>query len=348
MPKMILDFRSDTVTKPTPQMRESMAYAEVGDDVYQEDPTVNRLQTMAAEMTGQEAGLYVSSGTMGNLTSILSHCQRGDEIIVGKKAHIFLYEATGAAALGGVNIQTIPNQEDGTFSLDDLRSAIRPEDPHQPITKLVSIENTHNRCNGVSLSPEYTEQISLFAKHHGLVFHIDGARIFNAAIDQKVPVSELTKHADSITFCLSKGLSAPVGSVICGSQAFINKAHRIRKQLGGGMRQAGIIAAAGIVALETMVDRLAEDHQNARMLAEGLATIPGLQVDLSNQHTNMVYLSLSNDVPLTLSELRDLLEKFGLLVGGGSDRIRMVTHSGVDKTSVEIAIDLIKTNLTVS
>ena len=348
MSKTFLDFRSDTVTKPTPQMRESMAYAEVGDDVYQEDPTVNRLQAMAAEMTGQEAGLFVSSGTMGNLTSILSHCQRGDEIIVGKKAHIYLYEATGAAALGGVNIQTIPNQEDGTLSWDDLQSAIRPDDPHQPITRLVSIENTHNRCNGISLSPEYTEQISLFAKEHNLVFHIDGARIFNAAIDQNVPVSELTKHANSITFCLSKGLSAPVGSVICGSEAFIQRAHRIRKQLGGGMRQAGIIAAAGIVALQTMVDRLGEDHQNARLLAEGLATIPGLLIDLENQHTNMVYFSLSDDAPLTLSKLRDLLKEEGLLVGGGSDRIRMVTHSNVDKMSVERAIDLIKTNLTIS
>ena len=348
MSKTILDFRSDTVTKPTPQMRESMAYAEVGDDVYQEDPTVNRLQTLAAEMTGQEAGLYVSSGTMGNLTSILSHCQRGDEIIVGKKAHIYLYEATGAAALGGINIQTIPNQEDGTLSLEDIKSAIRPDDPHQPITRLVSIENTHNRCNGASLSPEFTKNVSLFAKKHDLVFHIDGARIFNAAIDQKVPVSELTKHADSVTFCLSKGLSAPVGSVICGSEVFIRKAHRIRKQLGGGMRQAGIIAAAGVIALETMVERLAEDHQNARLLAEGLSTIPGLLIDLENQHTNMVYFSLSQEVRFTLSELRDLLQEKGLLVGGGSDRIRMVTHSGVDKTSVETAIDLIKTNLAVS
>ena len=348
MSKNILDFRSDTVTKPTPKMRESMAYAEVGDDVYQEDPTVNRLQALAAEMTGQEAGLYVSSGTMGNLTSILSHCQRGDEIIVGKKAHIYLYEATGAAALGGINIQTIPNQEDGTLSLEDVQNAIRPDDPHQPITRLVSIENTHNRCNGASISPGYTEQISLFAREHNLVFHIDGARIFNAAIDQKVPVSELTRHADSVTFCLSKGLTAPVGSVICGSEAFIQKALRIRKQLGGGMRQAGIIAAAGIVALETMVDRLAEDHQNARILAEGLATIPSLQINLENQHTNMVYFSLSNEISLTLAELRGSLKEAGLLVGGGSDRIRMVTHSGVDKTDVERAIQLIKTNLTVS
>lgn len=348
MSKTILDFRSDTVTKPTPQMREAMAYAEVGDDVYQEDPTVNRLQAMAAEITGQEAGLFVSSGTMGNLTSILTHCQRGDEIIVGKKAHIFLYEATGAAALGGVNIQTIPNREDGTFSIEDMENAIRPEDPHQPITKLISIENTHNRCNGVALSPEYTEQISVFAKEHDLAFHIDGARIFNSAVSQNVPVSALTKHADSVTFCLSKGLSAPVGSVICGSEVFIQKAHRIRKQLGGGMRQAGIIAAAGIVSLESMVDRLEEDHQNAKLLAEGLAAIPGLLVDLENQHTNMVYFSLSNEVPLTLSKLRDLLNEAGLLVGGGNDRIRMVTHSGLDKTSVECAIDLISANIAVS
>jgi threonine aldolase len=346
MTQAILDFRSDTVTKPTPQMREAMAKAEVGDDVYQEDPTINQLQELAAKVTGKEAGLFLPSGTMGNLTSLLSHCQRGDEIIVGRKAHIFLYEATGAAALGGINIQTIPNQKDGTFSLEDMHSAIRPEDPHQPTTRLISIENTHNRCDGASISPHYIEQVSEFAKKHNLYFHIDGARIFNAAIDQNVPVEELTKPADSITFCLSKGLSAPVGSVLCGSKKFIQKALRIRKQLGGGMRQAGIIAAAGIVALSTMVERLSVDHQNARILAEGLAKIPGILIDLENQHTNMVYFRLTDELPLTLPELSNLLKEQGLLVGGGKDRIRMVTHAWVDETSVTRAVDLIKTTLT--
>lgn len=338
-----LDFRSDTVTKPTPEMRGAMAKAVVGDDVYQEDPTINRLQEMAAEITGQQAGLFVPSGTMGNLASILAHCQRGNEIIVGKKAHIFLYEAAGAAALGGVNIQTIPNQPDGTLLFEDIEQAIRPDDPHQPITALISIENTHNRCNGISVTPNYTARISEFAKRHGLKFHIDGARIFNAAVDQNIPVETLTKHADSVTFCLSKGLSAPVGSVICGSKEFIQKAHRTRKQLGGGMRQAGVLAAAGIVALETMVDRLADDHRNAQLLAKGISTIEGINCNPAAQYTNMVYFSLAEDVPFSLNELRKKLAKYGLLVGGGSDRVRMVTHAWVDEKDVKQAINIIKT-----
>lgn len=346
MPQALLDFRSDTVTMPTPEMREAMAQAKVGDDVYQEDPTVINLQELAAEKTGMEAGLFVPSGTMGNLTSILAHCQRGHEIIVGNKAHIFLYEATGAAALGGVNIQTVPNQDDGTISFEDLEGAVREDDPHQPISRLISLENTHNRCNGVSLTPKYIEQVSKFAKQHNLLFHIDGARIFNAAVDQNVRVSDFSRHADSVTFCLSKGLSAPVGSVICGPKSFIQKAHRIRKQLGGGMRQAGIIAAAGIVALNHMVDRLVDDHQNAKLLAEGLSRIPGIEMNLANQHTNMVYFKLSSEIPLTLAELSNRLKLKGLLVGGGKERIRMVTHAWVDKTSVEQAIFHIHSTLT--
>ncbi len=346
MTQATLDFRSDTVTKPTPEMREAMAKAEVGDDVYQEDPTINHLQELAAEITGMEAGLFVPSGTMGNLTSILSHCQRGDEIIVGRKAHIFLYEAAGAAALGGINIQTIPNQKDGTLAFEDLEAAIRPEDPHQPVTRLVSLENTHNRCDGSSLSPQYIKEVADFAHQHHLKFHLDGARIFNAAIDQNVAVAELTKNADSVTFCLSKGLSAPVGSVICGSKDFINRALRTRKQLGGGMRQAGIIAAAGIVALNSMVDRLIEDHQNAKLLAEGLANIPGIEIDLENQHTNMVYFSLSQHFPISLRELTKRLKEQGLLVGGESHRIRMVTHAWVDKTDINQALDIINLILT--
>ena len=346
MSETILDFRSDTVTKPTAQMREAMAKAEVGDDVYQEDPTVNRLQDLAAELTGKESGLFVPSGTMGNLTSILSHCQRGDEIIVGRKAHIFLFEATGAAALGGVNIQTVPNEKDGTILIENLKNAIRPDDPHQPISRMIGLENTHNRCDGASLSPEYVLKVSQFARENNLILHIDGARIFNAAIDQNVPVSELTKPADSVTFCLSKGLSAPVGSVICGPKPFIQKARRIRKQLGGGMRQAGVIAAAGIVALTNMVDRLAEDHQNARILAEGLANIPGIKIDIENQHTNMVYFGLSDNTFGTLSEFRSLIKHQGLLVGGDNDRIRMVTHVWVDKQSVKKALNIIQETLT--
>ena len=336
-----LDFRSDTVTKPTEEMRRAMAAAPVGDDVYKEDPTVNQLQELAAEMTGKEAGLLVPSGTMGNLASILAHCQRGEEIIVGNRAHIFLFEAAGAAALGGVNIQTIPNQPDGTLDFEDLQYAVRPEDEHQPVTRLVGLENTHNRCNGFSLTPEYTHEAANFAHSRGLILHLDGARIFNAAVDQGVPVSTLTAPVDSLTFCLSKGLSAPMGSVICGSKEFIHKAHRIRKQLGGGMRQAGIIAAAGIISLNSMVERLEEDHTNARQLAEGLAEIKGIDFDLESQHTNMVYFNLKTS-EMSLDELREKLAVEGLLVGGGRHRIRMVTHAGVKLDDVKSALQIIK------
>ncbi len=337
-----IDFRSDTVTLPTDEMRAAMAVAPVGDDVYKEDPTVNKLQQLSASITGKEAAIFVPSGTMGNLASLLAHCQRGQEIIVGRKAHIFLYEAAGAAALGGINIQTIPNHEDGTLKLEDISAAIRPDDEHQPITRLVAIENTHNRCNGISLTPEYTRQVGELVHSRGLILHIDGARIFNAAVDLGVEVAELAGPADSITFCLSKGLSAPVGSMICGSEEFIYKVHRVRKQLGGGMRQAGILAAAGIIALENMVERLQEDHRHARALAQGLADIPGIVIDLDTQHTNMVYFSLEADAPFTLGEFREKLQGAGLQVGGGSDRIRMVTHAWVDEAEVQQAIKIIR------
>jgi threonine aldolase len=341
----ILDFRSDTVTKPTSEMREAIAHAAVGDDVYGEDPTINELQALAARMTAKEAALFVPSGTMGNLTSILSHCQRGEEIIVGRKAHIFLYEAAGASALGGININTIPNQNDGTLLFSDIEKAIRPDDEHQPITRMVALENTHNRCDGVSLSQEYTEDLSEFVHSKGLKLHIDGARIFNAAVDLSVPVHKLTEPADSITFCLSKGLSAPVGSLICGPHSFIKKAHRVRKQLGGGMRQAGILAAAGILALENMVARLEEDHKRAQVLAKGLAKIEGIKLDLQNQHTNMVYFSLEEENNLSLTELRKRLEEKSLLVGGGSDRIRMVTHAWITDKDVISAIEIVNSVL---
>ncbi|HKJ27484.1 MAG TPA: low-specificity L-threonine aldolase [Anaerolineales bacterium] len=337
-----LDFRSDTVTKPTPEMREAMYQAAVGDDVYGEDPSINMLQELAADMTGKEAALFVPSGTMGNLASILSHCKRGEEIIVGRKAHIFLFEAAGASALGGVNINTIPNQPDGKLSLEDIEQAIRPDDVHQPITKLVAMENTHNRCNGASLSQSYTENLAEYVHSRGLKLHIDGARIFNAAVDQNISVKNLASPADSITFCLSKGLSAPVGSLICGSQEFIKTAHRVRKQLGGGMRQAGIVAAAGIVALESMTDRLRDDHRRAKSLAQGLSTIPQVVIELENQHTNMVYFSLEPELGVSLSTLRNSLHEKGLFIGGGSDRIRMVTHYWITDASVQQALELIE------
>jgi len=268
------DFRSDTTTHPTEKMRQAMASAEVGDDVYGEDPTVNALEQKAARMLGKECGLFVTSGTMGNLLAVLAHCARGEEAIMGTQGHTFLHEAGGVSALGGVVIHTVPNQPDGTIALKDLENALRnPEDVHEPISRLVILENTQNACGGVPLSLEYTESVAAFARKHGLLLHLDGARIFNAAVALGLPASRLAEPADSVTFCLSKGLCAPVGSVLCGDAAFISKARRLRKMLGGGMRQAGIIAAAGIVALDEMVDRLAEDHHRAALLAEGLRGI---------------------------------------------------------------------------
>lgn len=335
----IIDLRSDTVTQPTPAMRQAMAQAPVGDDVYGEDPTVNRLQIVAAEMLGKAAGLFVPSGTMGNLASILAHCNRGDEVILGDKAHTFLYEAGGISALGGVHSRQVPNQPDGTLALEAIAAAIRPDDPHHPITRLITIENTHNRCGGVALTVEYTQAVGRLAHERGLLLHIDGARLFNAAVAQGVSARSLAEPSDSISICLSKGLSAPVGSVICGSEAFIHRAHRIRKQLGGGMRQAGILAAAGIIALESMVERLAEDHARARRLAEGLAQIPGIILDPAIPQTNMVFLNLAEEVPFTSAQVAEKLAQRGIKVGPtGSRRFRLVTHGWIDDPAIEEVI----------
>ena len=283
----IVDLRSDTVTLPSDPMREAMFHAELGDDVFGEDPTVNRLEQMAAERVGKEAALLVVSGTMGNLASILTHCRRGEEAILGDRAHTFIYEAGGISALGGIHPHTVPNQPDGTLRLEDIEAAIRPDNVHFPRTRLICLENTHNRCYGAPLSPEYMAAVGQLARRHNLAIHLDGARIFNAAAALGVDVRELTRHVDSLSFCLSKGLAAPVGSVICASKTFIAEARRARKVLGGGMRQAGVLAAAGIVALDTMIDRLREDHDNAMRLARGIARIDGLSLDLgvrSHQH----------------------------------------------------------------
>jgi threonine aldolase len=332
-----IDLRSDTVSHPTPAMRQAMAQAEVGDDVYGEDPTVNRLQEMAAERMGKEAGLFVPSGTMGNLAAILTHCQRGDEVILGNKSHTFLYEAGGISALGGVHPCQLANQPDGTLDLNEIRSAIREFDDHEPISRLIVLENTQNRCGGVALKLEYTRAVGELAKAHHLSFHLDGARLFNAAATLGVEASRLAEPADSVTFCLSKALCAPVGSVLCGSQAFIHGARRARKQLGGGMRQAGILAAAGIVALETMTDRLGEDHQHARELADGLRKIPGLVLDPGSPQTNMIYLSLGEDLTsISAAETARRLKENGILVGVlGERRFRLVTHYWIDARAVK-------------
>jgi threonine aldolase len=324
-----------------------MAKAEVGDDVYGEDPTVNRLQEMAAERMGKQAGLFVASGTMGNLVAILAHCQRGDEAIVGDKAHTFLYEAGGISALGGVHSCQLPNQPDGSLALEDIESAIRSDDPHEPVTRLICLENTHNRCGGTYQTPEYTRRVAEFAHGRGLSVHLDGARIFNAAValDEKMGVGArhvvplLAGPVDSVTFCLSKGLCAPVGSVLCGSKEFIRKALRLRKMLGGGMRQAGILAAAGIVALERMTERLAEDHARAKELADGLQQVPGLALDPGTPATNMVFLSLTPEVGLGAEEVAQKLKGCGVLVGATGERtFRLVTHYWIDDAGIEKAI----------
>ena len=335
-----IDLRSDTVTLPTPAMREAMARAEVGDDVMGEDPTVNRLEEMASARMQKDAALFVASGTMANLVALLTHCNRGDEVIVGDKAHTFINEVGGMAALGGIHPRTLPNQPDGTLALDDIKNAIRGDNVHWPRTKLVALENTHNACNGSPLAPAYHKAVYDLAHARNIRVHTDGARIFNAAVALGVPVHELTQSTDTISFCLSKGLSAPVGSLVCGTRDFIAEARRQRKLVGGGMRQAGIIAAAGIVALETMVDRLAEDHANAKRLAEGLADIPGIELDPGRVQTNIVFFDLSNRV--TARQLADRVARDGVLIGVNAERrIRVVTHYGIERDDIDTALGAI-------
>ncbi len=326
-----IDLRSDTVTEPTPEMREAMANAEVGDDVYGEDPTVNYLQELSANLLGKEAALFVPSGTMGNLAAILAHCARGDEIIIGDRSHTYLYEAGGVSALGGIHTFVVENKEDGTVPLDEIEAAIRADNDHFPISSLICLENTHNRCGGSVLSVDYTQEVGRVAKEHGLCMHIDGARIFNAAIALGVSPAELVAPADSVTFCLSKGLCAPAGSVICGDEAFIQKAHRARKMLGGGMRQAGVLAAAGVVALETMVDRLKEDHLRARRLAETLAALPGLSLDYEKPATNMIFLRLDAEAPIAGDECMLRFADKGIKISASrAGQMRLVMHYWVD------------------
>ncbi len=320
-------------------MREAMYRAELGDDVYGEDPTINRLQEMAAERMGKEAALLVVSGTMGNLVSLLTHCARGDEAIMGDHCHTFLYEAGGASALGGIHVHTVPNLSNGMLDPADVEEAVRdPRNQHFPRSRLVCLENTHNRCGGAVLTPAQMATIREVAQRHGLKVHLDGARIFNAAVALGVDVKEIAAQADTVQFCFSKGLAAPIGSAIVGSKEFIQEAHRNRKIVGGGMRQAGIIAAAAIVALEQMVDRLAEDHENAHLLAQGLAEIPGITVDLASVQTNMVMFGVSRE-GLDAERLVALLKGEGVRVGAMSrTHIRAVTHYGIERDDIVAAI----------
>jgi threonine aldolase len=335
----MIDLRSDTVTQPTPAMREAIFRAEVGDDVMGEDPTVQRLEEMAAERLGKPAALFVASGTMGNLVAIMAQCQRGDEVILGDKAHSYLYEAGGMAVLGGIHPRPLPNQPDGTVPLDQIEAAVRPDNAHFPRSRLIALENTHNRCGGAVIPADYFVAVRDVADRHGLKVHLDGARLFNATVALGVDPSEITQHVDSVTFCLSKGLSAPVGSLVCGDMDFIYHAHRVRKVLGGAMRQAGIIAAAGIVALEQMVDRMAEDHSRARRLAEGIAAIPGFVVDLERVQTNIVNFDLASTARLSGPEVVAQLRNRDVLLVYSADRgFRAVTHCWIDDGDIEAAI----------
>lgn len=323
-------------------MRQAICNAELGDDVFEEDPTTIRLEEMAAERMGKEAAMLVASGTMGNLVSVLSHCNRGDEVILGDQSHTFLYEGGGIAALGGVHPHTIANQPDGTLRLEDIAGAIRADNVHFPRSRLVSIENTHNRCGGAALTAEYTEQVAALAHDHGLLLHLDGARVFNAAVALDVDVKELTQHVDSVSFCLSKGLSAPVGSVICGSKQFIYEARRNRKALGGGMRQCGIIAAAGIEALETMVERLAQDHDNARRLADGIARIEGLSIEPERVQTNIVYFDVVGETMSAERLAAKLGDKGVKILQLGPSRLRAVTHYGIGAEDIDLTLAAIE------
>jgi threonine aldolase len=336
----MIDLRSDTVTKPTPQMREVIAKAEVGDDVYGDDPTVNLLEEESARILGKEAGLFVPSGTMGNLVAILTHCARGNEIILGDRAHTFLFEVGGIAALGGIQTHIIPNQADGTLNLEDIISAIRMDDIHDPPTSLVTIENTHNRCGGVAISEEYTRQVGQIAQEHNLKLHLDGARIFNAAAALDVPPAVLVDPADSVMFCLSKGLGAPIGSILCGSSEFIQKARKNRKMLGGGMRQVGVIAAAGLYALEHHLPRIKEDHLQAKRLAEGLREIDGIILMNENPPTNMVYIRFQEHIDLSLDDITARLMDHNILAGRESEnQFRLVTHLWITDEDVDSVIE---------
>ena len=332
-----VDLRSDTVTHPSPEMRRAMAEAELGDDVFGDDPTLNRLEAMAAERLGKEAAVFVASGTMGNLVSILTHAGRGDEIIIGDKAHIFRSEAGGASALGGVAYNTLPNDSRGMLDLDQLEAAIKPPNVHFTRTAMIGLENTHNACGGAPLTADDTAAVAEIAHRHSVPLHIDGARIFNASVALETPVTELVKDADSVSFCLSKGLSCPIGSVVCGSAEFIEGARKWRKVVGGGMRQVGVVAAAGIVALDNMVERLNDDHATARRLANGLSQIPGIEIKPDALPTNLVFFKITGGDPALIM---DEINRHGVKGGAAYGDWRFVTHYGIDSDDIDYALNV--------
>lgn len=327
-----IDLRSDTVTQPTDAMRQAMLHAEVGDDVYGEDPGVNALEAFGARLLGKQAALFVPSGTMSNLLAVMSHCQRGEGAILGNAAHIYRYEAQGSAVLGSVALQPLPMQRDGTLAFDDIKAALAPDDAHFVQTRLICLENTHN---GKVLPLSYLQEMGAFVAELGLKLHLDGARLFNAAVASETPVEVIAAPFDSISICLSKGLGAPVGSLLVGSHDFIARARRLRKMLGGGMRQAGILAQAGLFALEQHVTRLADDHRRAKRLAEGLAALPGIELDLSLVQSNMVFLRLREGES---APLLAFMKERGILFSGYGE-LRLVTHLQINDDDIEEVID---------
>lgn len=336
--KRIVDLRSDTVTLPTQEMRNAMAEAELGDEAYEDDPSINRLEEISAEMSGKEAGLLVSSGTMGNLVAALAHCSRGDQMIVGHRAHCYIGEMGGASAHGGIIFRLVDNDERGMLDLTQVEALLNPKDEPQPKTGMIEFENTHGSTGGRVLTKEDMLKVSKLAHKHGIPMHVDGARIFNATVALEMPLSDLVQGADTVTFCLSKGLAAPFGSLLCGSYEDINRAKLIKKSLGGGLRQAGVMAAAGIIALNKMVDRLSEDHENAYRLALGLAEIQGIELNPEDVETNQIYFNVKIDnQPQLLNELENNGVR-GLILDEGW---RFVTHYGIVRDDIDWALPVI-------
>lgn len=338
----IVDFRSDTITKPTKEMREAMFNAEVGDDVYGEDPTINQLEEIAARLVGKEAALFVPSGTMGNQLAVLCHTQRGDEVILEERSHIYNYEVAGIAFLSGVQARIVKGNNGIMNSKDVEKAIIADGDIHHSQTGLICLENTHNMAGGIVIPPESMKEVYDIAKKYNLPVHLDGARVFNASASLGCDVKEITKHCDSVMFCLSKGLCAPVGSILAGSKEFINKARRYRKMLGGGMRQAGVLAAAGIVALTSMVTRLSEDHKNARLLAEGLKDVRGIQVNMNTVQSNILMVDLTTPEYDSVSLVSRLKDEGILASDINSSRIRFVTHKYISEDDIEYTVDVVR------
>ena len=331
-----VDLRSDTVSHPSPEMRKAMYEAELGDDVYGDDPTTNALEEKAAEMLGKEAAVIVTSGTQSNLVALLAQAGRGDTVLVGNKSHILNAEAGGASALGGIVMIPLATSERGTMEPSDILAAAAPRDHHKAPVGVLCVENTQNMVGGTALSPEEIKVMADAGRKHGLRVHMDGARLFNAAVALETPAAELVADVDTVGFCLSKGLACPIGSVLCGDADFIEEARRWRKMLGGAMRQVGVIAAAGVVALDSMIDRMADDHANARKLAAALAEMPGIDIDLATVETNIVRFGVPAHKGM---EIQTRLKEQGVLINGGDSDLRFVPHYGIDSEDIDIAIN---------